>query len=295
MTLFRTVILFMLLSGLASAGFARTGASGPAKTASKNQAASSKPVASTPKYALPRSLVLNQVSPGTYPWKKDITATVFWIGETPTANNPTPNNKSSWDTAWQENFGGFDDPNVEKRCLITYRPLNFTPRLNPFYIALPYNDCVNSRAHKPEAARVIPWFNRDFVKPGQSVCKGKWVQIFYKGKYCFAQWEDCGPFNTEDWAYVFGSAAPKNNSNKGAGIDISPAVRDYLGMKSGEKVHWRFVEFNRIPRGPWSKFGDNNPFVKKQPSPAELRKAEKLRQYAKMRENEEKKGLASLK
>jgi len=36
----------------------------------------------------------------TYPWKKNITATVFWVGEKPTAKNPTPNNKSSWDQNW---------------------------------------------------------------------------------------------------------------------------------------------------------------------------------------------------
>ena len=75
-------------------------------------------------------------------------------------------------------------------------------------------------------------------------------------------WEDCGPFTTEDWPYVFGDKPPVNTQNKGAGIDISPAVRDYLGITGGTAiVHWRFVEFYRIPRGPWSKYGDNNPFV----------------------------------
>ncbi len=233
-------------------------------------------------YSMPRSFYTNQTSPGVYPWRKDVTVTVFWIGEQPTQNNPVPNHKSSWDTAWQENFGGFDDPDPDSRSH-DYRPRGFVPRQNPFYIALPYNDCVSSREHKPEAERVIPWFRRDFVRPGQSVCKGKWVQIFYKGRYCFAQWEDCGPFNTEDWSYVFGSTPPKNNSNKAAGLDISPAVRDYLGVKSGEKVHWRFVEFARIPRGPWSKFGDNNPFVKRQPSPQELRLAEQQKRLEKLR------------
>ena len=71
-----------------------------------------------------------------------------------------------------------------------------------------------------------------------------------------------GPFTTEDWPYVFGDKPPVNTQNKGAGIDISPAVRDYLGITGGTAiVHWRFVEFYRIPRGPWSKYGDNNPFV----------------------------------
>ena len=60
----------------------------------------------------------------------------------------------------------------------------------------------------------------------------------------------------------FDEHATVNTHNKGAGIDISPAVRDYLGIPGGTAiVHWRFVEFYRIPRGPWSKWGDNNPFV----------------------------------
>jgi len=54
-----------------------------------------------------------------YPWKKSITATVFWIGEKPTQNNPTPNNKSSWDVNWQKNYGGFDNP-TQKPASDTY-------------------------------------------------------------------------------------------------------------------------------------------------------------------------------
>lgn len=195
-----------------------------------------------------------------YPWKKNITATIFWIGEDPTARNPTPNYASSWDTKWQENYGGYDNPDPAARTL-TYRPKAFTPKQNPFYIALPYNDRIDWRRHKPEASRVIPWFRKYQPKPGQTVLKGRWLQIVYKNKVCYAQWEDCGPFTTDDWKYVFGNARPKNTKNQGAGIDLSPAVRDYLGLKSGDKVHWRFVDFARVPRGPWAKYGDNNPFV----------------------------------
>ena len=41
----------------------------------------------------------------------------------------------------------------------------------------------------------------------------------------------------------------------GAGIDLSPSIRDYLGLKSGAKVHWRFVEAGQVPYGPWKKYG----------------------------------------
>lgn len=190
-----------------------------------------------------------------YPWHKNITATIFWIGETPTKNNPTPNHASSWDTNWQKNFGGFDDPNPLNRAKVGYRPISFTPKLNPFYIALPYNDRINHKKVKPEAARIIPWFTLEQVRNGKSCLKGRWVQIVFGKKVCFAQWEDCGPFNTTDGNYVFGKAKPKNTSNKNAGIDLSPAIRDFLKLKSGDKVHWRFIEEQQVPQGPWLTYG----------------------------------------
>ena len=95
--------------------------------------------------------------PGAYPWHFDITATYFYIGEQATKNNPVPNTASSWDSAWDDNYGGFDDPNPANRDPRTYAPLGFTPQLNPFYIALPYND-IDKGGPKPEAAKVIPWY-----------------------------------------------------------------------------------------------------------------------------------------
>ncbi|MEM1082749.1 MAG: hypothetical protein AAGI48_01395 [Verrucomicrobiota bacterium] len=198
-----------------------------------------------------------------YPWKKDITATVFWIGEKPTPRNPTPNHMSSWDMQWRDNFGGYDNPDPKARvaCHRTsdFRPRNFAPQLNPFYIALPYNDVARWGRHKPEASKVIPWFKRHAPKPGHTVLKGRWIQIYHDGRSCYAQWEDCGPWVTDDWQYVFGNSRPKNRSNGGAGIDISPSVRDYLGLKSGEKCHWRFVEAAQVPYGPWKRYGQRRP------------------------------------
>ena len=66
---------------------------------------------------------------------------------------------------------------------------------------------------------------------------------------------------------MFGGQPPRNNQNNKAGIDVSPAVRDYLGLKSGGKLHWRFVEFGGVPRGPWSWYGSNNPFVNPEADP----------------------------
>jgi|688.fasta_scaffold120883_3 hypothetical protein len=198
-----------------------------------------------------------------YPWKTHITCTIFWIGEQPTQNNPTPNCKSSWDTEWAINFGGYDNPDPATRIANhttgEFRPKAFVPKLNPFYIALPYNDVRAYNAHKPEASRVIPWFSRMAPKPGKTVCKGRWIQIYYANRSCYAQWEDCGPWVTDDWEYVFGQKPPKTKQNGAAGIDISPSVRDYLGVKSGQKVHWRFVEAAQVPYGPWKKYGNEAP------------------------------------
>ncbi len=198
-----------------------------------------------------------------YPWKTHVTCTIFWIGETPTERNPTPNNKSSWDQQWASNFGGFDDPEPSNRVAShtsgEFRPKAFIPKLNPFYIALPYNDVLGYGAHKPEASRVIPWFNRLRPEPGKTVCKGRWIQIYFGNRSCYGQWEDCGPWETDDWEFVFGTKPPKTTQNGAAGIDLSPSIRDYLGLKSGQKVHWRFVEAGQVPYGPWKKYGQETP------------------------------------
>lgn len=185
-------------------------------------------------------------------WRGNVVGTVFWIGEQPTQNNPVPNTMSSWDMNWQENFGGYDDPERRKG----YLPADFVPKLNPFYIALPYNDVARGGHHRPEASEVIPWFWRDYRGEGISVCKGRWVAIHREGKVCYAQWEDVGPFEVDHWQYVFGDEEPRGNRNNAAGIDLSPAVRDFLGFRSGERVQWRFVEARDVPDGPWTGWGN---------------------------------------
>jgi hypothetical protein len=181
------------------------------------------------------------------PWKRNVAATVFWVGELPTENNPTPNNKSAWDQNWQENFGGYDQPDHRNG----WAPAGFTPQLNPFYIALPYNDVAKGGVHRPEASEVIPWFWEDYRGDGISVCKGRWVAIHHAGQVCYAQWEDVGPFEVDHWQYVFGNESPRSNQNQSAGIDISPAVRDFLKLRSGERVEWRFMDEQQVPVGPW--------------------------------------------
>ena len=185
-----------------------------------------------------------------YPWHHQTRATVFWVGEKPTERNPVSNVASSWDPNWAVNFGGYDHP--FKRS--GYRPAAFEPKMNPFYVALPYNDLVKGREHRPEASEVIPWFWRSYRGPGVSVCENRWVAIHHKGRVCYAQWKDVGPFTIDDWEYVFKGARPRANANQNAGIDISPAVRDFLGLRTNADVDWRFVEDYEVPNGPWEKW-----------------------------------------
>jgi hypothetical protein len=197
-------------------------------------------------------------APARYPWKTNIVTTVFWIGEQAGGNNLVPNRTSCWDKQWTKNYGGTDDPNPARRS--NYIPVKFTPGQNPFYCALPYNDKART-GHRPEAPNVVPWFKEAYQGPAVSTCKGRWVAIRKGNRTAYAQWEDAGPFRTDHWQYVFGNERPKPNLNKGAGLDVSPGVRDYLGLKETDVTDWCFVDFSQVPHGPWSTLGENNTFV----------------------------------
>ena len=257
-----THAIAVLLSSIASL-FAHGGASKaePAKTkfSKKSEKTAEDPFRDISSLAFTPGQLAAEFQPGQrYPWKSSIVTTIFWIGEKPSANNPVPNRVSSWDTEWTKNYGGTDDPNPSHRS--NYMPVKFTPGLNPFYCALPYNDKAKE-GHRPEASRVVPWFNEAYQGPAVSTCKGRWIAIRKGNRTAYAQWEDAGPFRTDHWQYVFGNERPKPNLNKGAGLDVSPAVRDYLGLQPTDVTDWRFVEFSEIPRGPWSTHGENNTFV----------------------------------
>jgi hypothetical protein len=183
-------------------------------------------------------------------WKQNITSTVFWVGEKATERSPS-NERSAWDSLWMAHYGGYDTPQSEQRSP-WYTPLSFHPRLNPFYVGLPYCDLVNGK-FRPEAPAVIPWFGAGCRGAGISVCKDRWVAIFAHGRIAFAQWEDVGPSETDDWSYVFGpEPAPHHGLSQNAGIDVSPAVRSYLGLGDIDKVNWRFVEQSQVGPGPWN-------------------------------------------
>ena len=193
-----------------------------------------------------------------FPWKTNVVTTVFWVGEKQGAGKTSPQHQSVWDKDWLKNFGGVDDPEPSARH--DYIPISFVPRQNPFYCALPYND-VERGQFKPEAPIVIPWFNQEHTVPGQSVCKDRWIAIRRGDRICYAQWEDCGPFRTDHFQYVFQNERPTPNARHGAGLSVSPAVRDHLGLASTDVADWRLVEVSDVPPGPWRNYGENNHFV----------------------------------
>lgn len=199
---------------------------------------------------------------GQKPAHTNIVTTIFWLGK---------DAKTAWDPEWGKHYGGFDNPDASHRR--NFIPTAFVPQLNPFYCALPYNDVIKGQL-KPEAPLVIPWFKTAYTEPGRSTCQDRWVEIRKGNRAVFAQWEDCGPFVSNHFQYVFGDERPRPNANHGSGLNVSPAVRDYLELSSTDITDWQFVEVRDVPPGPWRSYGRNNPFVQEKatkPAPDFLR------------------------
>lgn len=175
----------------------------------------------------------------------NITATVFWVGERATAENDfISNTESYWQDDWVKSYGGVDEP--DERC--DYRPCDFKPLENPFYFALPYGEYTAEGQPKPEEElRRVPWYN-GLPQKDQSILKNRWIKITYRDATTFAQWEDVGPFGENDIGYVFGDDPPAESR---AGLDISPATAQYLGIEGRGKVSWQFVDEQNVPSGPW--------------------------------------------
>ena len=192
---------------------------------------------------------------GSYPVKRNIVTTYFWIGQGGTSISSTQNIMSAWDQFWKKNFGGIDAPEDRKdakKFREASLPEKFAPTLNPFYVALPFKDIAFP---KKSRANVPWWSEADYRKDRlESQCKGRWIMIKFQNKVCFAQWEDVGPLRYDHAEYVFGDERPTRHSR--AGLDVSPAVRDYLGLSGLDKTDWKFVEDDQVPYGPWIEYGE---------------------------------------
>jgi hypothetical protein len=179
-----------------------------------------------------------------------IIATVFWVGEAGTEDNDFIQNRSSaWQDDWMGHFGGEDYP--DNRC--GNYPCGFTPKENPFYFALPFNDIQeNGRPKGNSVLSRITWYAGQ-PKPGTTLIKNRWVEVTNEvtGKTVYLQWEDVGPFGEDDVNYVFGTSRP---AERRAGIDLSPAGATYLGFGGSDgrgQVSWHFVDESQVPAGPW--------------------------------------------
>lgn len=185
---------------------------------------------------------------GDFPLHKDVIVSVFWVGEGGNlSNNFISNSASAWDENWEEHFGGVDDPENRRGLL----PAEFTPKENPFYFALPYNDLDSEGNRKSQAFDIVYWSDEKSWKEQESMCKNRWIKITKNGLSSYAQWEDVGPFGEDDANYVFGKASPSNTKKSEAGLDVSPAVRDYLNLSGIDKINWQFIRETDVPDGPW--------------------------------------------
>jgi hypothetical protein len=191
-------------------------------------------------------------SRNTYPWRRDIITTLFWIGEGGSTVSATDNIKSSWDEEWLPKNHGPDSPNNRNG----YASGSHASTLNPFYIALPFNDL----AFPDKARRWLPagWYRRPQDGKQVSACKDRWVEIKnQRGDSCYAQWEDVGPLRYDQAEYVFGNERPIGLNDNHAGLDVSPAVAKYLGINGDNRItSWRFVDDEDVMPGQWLKLDE---------------------------------------
>ncbi|WP_375001385.1 hypothetical protein [Aeromicrobium sp. CTD01-1L150] len=208
---------------------------------------------------------------GPHPWHTDIVVTTFWVGEIFDAFAADGRQSfSTYDSQWERSYGGCDGIVRGGRCETEtrvaandYFPTAMTPRENPFYLDLPYDD-VNDEDGFARRGEVVPWagrapYARHVGNRSVSLMKDRWVELRHRGRVCFAQVQDAGPGVYDDAAYVFGhdDRRPANRRFNGAGLDVSPAVNGCLGLSeldgSTDTVDWRFVEAAQVPPGPWTR------------------------------------------
>jgi|ERR1700746_3726107 hypothetical protein len=156
--------------------------------------------------------------------------TVFWCGEPATAHSPS-NFESSYDPLW----------------FLHYR------YENSFYVAVPYCD-IDDHGHTKPTAVMAPWYRSEFKADGISIMKDRWVELRAGNRIAFAQIKDSGPYSSDDPEYVFGNAPPLPHANNQAALDVSPAVRDYLGLSGLSTCSWRFCSAQKVIPGPWTTY-----------------------------------------
>jgi hypothetical protein len=245
----------------------------PTKTPKPSETPTPTPTPSTP---APTTSAPTSSAPGggsttsTYPWHTNIISTTFWVGE---IFNPNASDGSqvysTYDDDWEAHFGGCDGIVSSNKCSTqkrvatnNYFPTAITPKENPFYLDLPYDD-INDKTAFAARGTQVPWANEapyagHAKDQSVSFMKNRWVKIQKGSAVCYGQIEDAGPGQYHDAAYVFGTndARPANKDFNNAGMDVSPALNGCLGFAEldGEDdlVSWQFVDAADVPAGPWS-------------------------------------------
>lgn len=205
-----------------------------------------------------------------YPWHTDIVATTFWVGEVFDPTAPDGSQRiSTYDSDWLGSYGGCDGVDTGDGCRTEQRtaendyfPTRMSPRQNPFYLDLPFDD-VNDEDGFATRGEVVPWaadptFASAIGDPAASLMKNRWVALHREGRVCYGQIQDAGPGEYRDAAYVFGhdDRRPANTRYNGAGLDVSPALNGCLGFTEldgdEDRVDWAFVDDDDVPAGPWT-------------------------------------------
>jgi hypothetical protein len=210
----------------------------------------------------------------------NIMASTFWCGEgADNTNDFITNTESAWDGDWGSNFGIEDGPLISRDSDHIPDNDDFTGEENPYYFALPYDDIgtlvydgkgstqdnadVDDYERKESAFSNVYWEDEKSASGwgwDNSMCKNRWIKVRKNGdsKWCYAQWEDAGPYYYNDYEYVFGTSSPKNTTDEPyAGIDLSPSVWLFLGESldkwgaENQRVDWTFVDASDVPSGPW--------------------------------------------
>lgn len=271
----------------------------PTPTATPTATATSAPPATTAPPS-PTTTPTSTASPSaggrTYPLHTNIASTTFWVGELFDATLADGSQVcSTYDSLWAYHWSGVNGGKVPagaagcagsiiggcdgiagsgNSCATEPRtaangffPTRVTPKENPFYLDLPYDD-LNDSIGFAQRCSIIPWAN----DPGYaghctdgafSYMKNRWVQLTGpNGSVCYGQVEDAGPSHGDlyhDANYVFGAnnAQPVQGKFNNAGADVSPALNGCLGFKEldgqSDKISWRFVDRVAVPAGPWTR------------------------------------------
>lgn len=210
-----------------------------------------------------------------YPWHTSIASTSFWVGQVISGASDGSQVVSTYDPQWETHYGGCDGVVTGGRCRAEPRtaangffPTAMTPRQNPFYLDLPFDDVHNTIA-RDERTTVIPWAHDPRYAAqlaNGSLMKNHWVELDTAGHTCYGQIEDAGPTIYDDARYVFGThdERPANRKINNAGLDVSPALNGCLAFTHGydsdqDRVSWRFVDDTSVPPGPWTRIVTTNP------------------------------------